>query len=149
MTHAGTEEAELGGLADDESDFGARHVGLGPFFHAERHDAEGVQRSRSPGNRGAGGLDADVIGSCRAAADPHAAPLFGSGIVRRTAGDGAVEIGIRFERLHATGIAAAEPGAEHVEHAMSQDVGPEYAAVEQHPQGPSGRVRVAGDPLRR
>ena len=54
------EEAEDGGLADDQAELGARDVGLGPFLHPHRHDAERLDRRgrrrarpgpRSPGRR--------------------------------------------------------------------------------------------------
>ena len=40
------EEAELGRLADDQAELGAGDVGLGPFLHPHRHDAEGLDRRR-------------------------------------------------------------------------------------------------------
>ncbi len=44
------QEPELGRLADDQADLGAGDVGLGAFFHAHRHDAQGLdRRAERPG----------------------------------------------------------------------------------------------------
>ena len=48
----GAEEAELGRLADDQAELLAGHVGLGPFLHAEGHDAQRLDRRRTAGHGG-------------------------------------------------------------------------------------------------
>ena len=61
-----------GRLADDERRTPIRGRGLAPLFHAERDDAQGLERGRHPGHGGHRRLDPDVVGARGAAADPDA-----------------------------------------------------------------------------
>src|SRR5262245_35931209 len=62
-THRRAEEAEVGRLADDQAELLPRHVGLGALLHAERHDAQRLDRRRGAGHRRLRRLDADVVGA--------------------------------------------------------------------------------------
>ncbi len=91
----GAEEAKLGRLADDEAELLAGHVGLGAFLHAEGHDAQRLDRRRAAGHGGQRGLDADVVGPGRAAADADALAAPHQAVVGGPGGHGAIEIGAR------------------------------------------------------
>ena len=136
------EEAEGGGLADDQADRLARDIGFGSFFHAEGHDAEGAERTGSAGDGEAGGFDADVIAAGRAAADANAAAVFGDAVVGSAAGDGVVEVVISFEHFwRGRALCGGEPGADHFRQSVAERGGFEDAAVEEE-MGSAGRVRL-------
>src|SRR5215203_3136786 len=50
LAHRRAEEAELGGLADDEAELAPRDGGLRPLLHAEGHDAESFERRGQTGH---------------------------------------------------------------------------------------------------
>ncbi len=64
----------------------------GPFLHAERHDAERLERRRQARHRRHRALDADVVGARGAAADADAAAAAREAVVRGAARDGVIEI---------------------------------------------------------
>src|SRR5436190_24131808 len=97
LAHGGAEESKRGGLADNEPEFAAGDVEAGPFLHAERHDTEGLQRPRRPGNRQARSFDADVIRTGGAAPDSDAAVLLGPAVISRPAGHGVIEVVLAFK----------------------------------------------------
>src|SRR5262245_65951161 len=70
----GAQEAELGRLADDETELARRELDLGTFFEAVRHHAERFDRRTHAGNRGHGGFDAEIERARDAAANAYTAP---------------------------------------------------------------------------
>ena len=111
------EEAELGRLADDQAELLRRQLDLGAFLHAERHDAQRLDRRAHAGHRGHRGLDADVVGAGGAAADAHAAAAPRQAVVRRAARDGVFEVAAARARARRP-RAGAEPAVEHVDQAL-------------------------------
>src|SRR6185436_13363919 len=104
------EEAELGRLADRQPELASRDVGAGPFLHAERDDAERLERRREAGHRRERALDADVVAARRAAADAHAlAAGADAAVVGGAARDGVIEIA-RLEHARAIERREAFPG---------------------------------------
>src|SRR5215207_7279999 len=150
LAHRRAEEAELGGLADDEAELAPRDRGLRPLLHAEGHDAQSLERGGQPRHGRHGALDADVIGAGRAAADADAAPALGPAVVGRAARDGVVEVG-RFEHAaHAQGLEAfgLEPRVEHRDDALAQHAGLHHAAVEEDVCRAGEAARAAADGVR-
>ena len=81
------EEAELGGLADDQTEFAIRHLRRGAFFHAERRDGQRFDRRGNAGHGGHGGFDSDVIRARDAAANAHAFAVPRRAVISRSARD--------------------------------------------------------------
>src|SRR5215207_2172926 len=150
LAHRRAEEAELGGLADHEAELAPGDGGLRPLLHAERHDAQRLERGGQPRHGRHGALDADVVGARRAAADADAAAALGTAVVGRAARDGVVEVG-RFqhaalaERLEAFGL---EPRVEHLDDARAQHAGLHHAAVEEDVCRAGEAARAAADGVR-
>ena len=134
------EEAELGGLADDQAELGAGDVGLGPFLHAHRHDAEGLDRRRHARDGRGRGLDADVIGPRHAAADPDPLAAADQAVIGRAEGDGEVEVG----RSRGAGPACPAQAERTSTTRCRSSAGLEDAAVEQDGRGRDDRVRRCG-----
>ena len=134
------------GFADDQAKFLRRHVGLRAFLHAERRDAQRLDRRFHAGHGGHGSLDADVIGARGAAANPQAVAVPHPAVVGRAARDGEIEFRA-FQFLGGLAAVRREPAVEHFDHALFERGGLERAAVEQH----GGRMhkRLAGHLHRR
>src|SRR5207244_2078955 len=88
LANRGAEEAELDGLADDQSELLARNLGVRALLHPERRNGEGFHRIRLSGHGGHGAFDADVVSSRYAAADTHATAAAGESVIGSTARDG-------------------------------------------------------------
>ena len=117
-------------LADDKADFLPRHVGFRPFFHAERHDAQGAERALHARHGQSGGLDADVIRARRAAANPNPFALLHRAVIGRAIGDGEIEFVFALKRLDFMLI--LKPLIQNFQHAEAERLGAKHAAVEQH-----------------
>jgi hypothetical protein len=92
LAHGGGEEAELGGLADHQSEFAVGDAQVGAFLHAEGDHREGFERSGKAGHGGHGAFDGDVVGARDAAADAHAAALARESVISRAARDGVHQV---------------------------------------------------------
>ena len=92
LADGGAEEAELGGLADDQSELAIGDAHVGAFFHAERRDGQRLERGGHAGDGGHGALDADVVSARDAAANAHALAVARQAVVGRAARDGVHQI---------------------------------------------------------
>ena len=89
----GAEEAELGGLADDQAELGAGDLGLGAFLHTHRNDADGLDWRFDARDGGGGGFHADVVGPGDPSSNPDASAGADGSVVGGASGDGEVEVG--------------------------------------------------------
>ena len=136
------EEAKFDLLADDQAELQAGDVGLGAFFHAEGRHAEGLDRRAHARDGGHRGLDADVIGSGRAAANAHTFAAADHAVGRRSAGHGQVEV-VAGERSHLFAFGILWPSDSSTSRqAFAQRFGLEDAAVEKDRRRQAGRLRL-------
>ena len=134
LARGGSEEAELGGLADDQAEFAVGDAQIGAFFHAEGGHREGFQRGGKAGHGGHGGFDADVVGARHAAADAHAFALARRGRNRRRRARRRAS-GLRPERLDGRHAFLCEPAVQRFKDALAHELGMQHAAVEQDVRG--------------
>ena len=124
---------------------------LRPLFHAERDDAQRLERRGQPGDRRHRALDPDVVAAGRAAADANAPPAPRQAVVGGAARDGVVEVGrvehvAIVERLEAF---AGQPAAQHLDDPRAQRRRLHHAAVEEHMRRTRQAARAAADRRRR
>ena len=129
FSRGGTEEPEMGGLADDQADGIRGDVEFRAFFHSERNDTQGSKWSGCAGNGQAGGFDADVITSCCAAADSNASVDLGPAVIGGAACHGVIEIVDAFQNLRRI---FREPLLQRVEQSSSKRIGFEDAPIKQY-----------------
>src|SRR5262249_21928915 len=82
-----SEESELGGLSDDESEFAAWDHLIGAFLHTEGDYRERLERGGEARDRRHRAFDADIVGPRDAASDAYAAAGARDAVIRRTARD--------------------------------------------------------------
>ena len=117
LANGGLKEAELGRLADDQSELAAAQIDGGAFLHAERRHRERLHRRAHAGHRGQRAFDADVVGARHSAANPYASAGASQSIISRAARHRVHQILAEQGRSRAQAF-LRQPAVEHIENSL-------------------------------
>ena len=132
------------GLSHHQAELLRGQVGFGAFFHAKRGNAQRLNGRLHAGNGGHAGLDGHVVSACGATANAHTLAAAHVAVVGGAACHGQVHVGAG-EQARRGGLLCFQPRVQRAQNALSQHVGFENAAVQQHGSGvQKARIRIHG-----
>ena len=134
LADGGVEEAELGGLADDEAELAVGEFESVPSSIPNGDDGERFHGRGHAGNGGHGAFDADVVRARHAAANANAPAAARQPVISGAASHGVHQI-LAEQRLDGGLASCCEPAVQDFEDALRTSCGTQDAAIEQDVRG--------------